>query len=120
MPGKEQERVAVGWGASLIVRFCIDSPASWHAPDSCNLHPQAMNQRATSKAGPRLSKMPQLHDFQFYNVPRLTELYDKEHAYEIHKHQVGPQPRALLLACSCASLPSAVLNCAVICRPRHR
>eukprot|EP00951_Prasinocladus_malaysianus_P026084 scaffold230446_cov41-Prasinocladus_malaysianus.AAC.1 len=38
--------------------------------------------------GPRLSKMPQLHDYQFYDVKRLTELYNKDHAYEIYKHQV--------------------------------
>lgn len=48
-----------------------------------------MNQGKTTKqTGPRLSKMPQLHDFQFYNTARLTELYEKDHAYEIYKHQV--------------------------------
>lgn len=31
--------------------------------------------------------MPQLHDFQFYNTVRLTQLYEKEAAYESHKHQ---------------------------------
>jgi hypothetical protein len=30
--------------------------------------------------------MPQLQDFQFFNIRRLTELFEKENAYEIHKH----------------------------------
>jgi hypothetical protein len=29
--------------------------------------------------------MPQLAEFQFFNTKRLTELYEKEHAYEQHK-----------------------------------
>ena len=49
---------------------------------------QAMNRGEGKKSGPRLSKMPQLHDFQFYNTVRLTELFEKEHAYELHKHAV--------------------------------
>jgi len=56
---------------------------------------QAMNQGKTTKqTGPRLSKMPQLHDFQFYNTARLTELYEKDHAYEIYKHQMSQKEAA--------------------------
>lgn len=35
--------------------------------------------------GQRVGKMPQLAEFQFFNTKRLTELYEKEHAYEQHK-----------------------------------
>lgn len=37
-------------------------------------------------SGPRLPKMPQLQDFQFFQVDRLNEIYEKEQAYELHKH----------------------------------
>ena len=30
--------------------------------------------------------MPQLQDFQFFQVDRLNEIYEKEQAYELHKH----------------------------------
>uniref|UniRef100_A0A061QM65 SWI/SNF-related matrix-associated actin-dependent regulator of chromatin subfamily A member 5 n=1 Tax=Tetraselmis sp. GSL018 TaxID=582737 RepID=A0A061QM65_9CHLO len=46
------------------------------------------------QGGPRLSKMPQLQDFQFYNISRLSEIYEKEHAYEIHKHQMAQKESA--------------------------
>ncbi|EFN58004.1 hypothetical protein CHLNCDRAFT_34395 [Chlorella variabilis] len=36
--------------------------------------------------GPKLPKMPALQDFQFFNVARLTELYEKDNTYEVHKH----------------------------------
>ncbi len=36
--------------------------------------------------GPRLPKMPALQDFQFFNTARLTELFEREQAHEIHKH----------------------------------
>jgi HAND len=36
--------------------------------------------------GPRLPKMPALQDFQFFNVQRLTELFEKEGAFESFKH----------------------------------
>lgn len=50
--------------------------------------------KATMKAskedkvkGPRLSKMPQLNDFQFFNTQRIEELYTIEHAHETWKFQ---------------------------------
>jgi hypothetical protein len=45
----------------------------------------------TSKAdrGTRVGKMPQLAEFQFFNTKRLTELYEREHAYEQHKAILG-------------------------------
>jgi len=38
--------------------------------------------------GPRLPKIPQMHDFQFFNTARLTNLFEKESVYEQHKHQI--------------------------------
>ena len=35
---------------------------------------------------PRVPRMPNLYDFQFFNIPRIQELYEKEHAAEQHKH----------------------------------
>jgi hypothetical protein len=37
--------------------------------------------------GPRLTKMPQLNDFQFFNTQRIEELYGIEHAHENWKFQ---------------------------------
>jgi SWI/SNF-related matrix-associated actin-dependent regulator of chromatin subfamily A member 5 len=37
---------------------------------------------STAPAAARLPKMPAFQDFQFYNIPRLTELYEKEHAHD--------------------------------------
>jgi HAND len=37
--------------------------------------------------GPRLTKMPQLNDFQFFNTKRIEELYAIEHAHETWKYQ---------------------------------
>lgn len=42
-------------------------------------------------AAPPLTPCPQ--DFQFFNIKRLTEIYEKDNAHEVHKHalaQVGP------------------------------
>lgn len=39
--------------------------------------------------GPRLPKMPPLQDFQFYNVKRVTELFEKENGYELFKHELN-------------------------------
>ncbi|CAN8269599.1 unnamed protein product [Cochlearia groenlandica] len=36
---------------------------------------------------PRIPRMPQLHDFQFFNIKRLTELYEKEVRYLVQKHK---------------------------------
>ncbi|KAL8158049.1 hypothetical protein AgCh_002674 [Apium graveolens] len=39
---------------------------------------------------PRIPRMPQLHDFQFFNMQRLSELYEKEVRYQMlaqHKNQ---------------------------------
>ncbi|GLI59043.1 hypothetical protein VaNZ11_000871 [Volvox africanus] len=45
--------------------------------------------------GPRLPKMPVLQDFQFYNVTRIQELYEKEHLYETHKHAMAAKEATL-------------------------
>ena len=37
-------------------------------------------------SGPRLPKMPQLQDFQFFDLRRLTQLFEKENAHEVFKY----------------------------------
>ena len=39
-------------------------------------------------SGPRVTKMPNLPDYQFYNTARLTEIYKKLEAYELHRHMI--------------------------------
>ena len=34
-----------------------------------------------------MPKMPQLQDFQFFNTTRITQLYEKQHAYEVFMHE---------------------------------
>ncbi len=33
----------------------------------------------------RAPKMPALADFQFFDIGRLTQLFEKEHAYDTHR-----------------------------------
>ena len=47
-----------------------------------------------ASAAPRLPKMPALQDFQFYDVKRITALYEKEAAYETHKHSLAEKERS--------------------------
>eukprot|EP01025_Chloroclados_australasicus_P061699 TRINITY_DN8110_c3_g1_i2.p1 TRINITY_DN8110_c3_g1~~TRINITY_DN8110_c3_g1_i2.p1 ORF type:complete len:1007 (+),score=121.42 TRINITY_DN8110_c3_g1_i2:328-3021(+) len=44
------------------------------------------SERGMGASGPKLPKMPQLQDFQFFNIPRIVELFEKEQAYELYKH----------------------------------
>ncbi|CBI26103.3 hypothetical protein VitviT2T_006364 [Vitis vinifera] len=49
---------------------------------------QTMRQGAPAKQRePRIPRMPQLHDFQFFNTQRLNELYEKEVRYLMQTHQ---------------------------------
>ncbi|KAM7279539.1 hypothetical protein ACFE04_006673 [Oxalis oulophora] len=49
---------------------------------------QTMRQGAPSKPKePRIPRMPALHDFQFFNNQRLTELYEKEVKFLMQAHQ---------------------------------
>ncbi|CAL9116371.1 unnamed protein product [Musa acuminata var. zebrina] len=49
---------------------------------------QALRQGGAAKSKePRIPRMPQLHDFQFFNTQRLSELYEKEVRYLMHTHQ---------------------------------
>lgn len=72
---------------------------------------QAMKVTGGARAGgPRLPKMPQLQDFQFFNVPRLMELYEKENAFEVFKHSQGQKEAALrsqVCFAALASLPQS-------------
>ena len=47
-----------------------------------------------ASAAPRLPKMPALQDFQFYDVKRITALYEKEAAYETHRHSLAEKERS--------------------------
>lgn len=47
------------------------------------------------QSGPRLPKMPQMQDFQFFDTSRLSEIYNKENAHEVHKHQLAQRETAL-------------------------
>ncbi len=49
-------------------------------------------------SGPKVTKMPHLPDYQFYNVKRLTELYAKIEAYELHLHSIQQKETALKAA----------------------
>ncbi|KAK9861243.1 hypothetical protein WJX84_005000 [Apatococcus fuscideae] len=48
-----------------------------------------MKPQGRAPGGPRLPKMPPLQDFQFFNLPRLTAIYDQEQAFELFKYQQG-------------------------------
>ncbi|THU68957.1 hypothetical protein C4D60_Mb08t09300 [Musa balbisiana] len=49
---------------------------------------QALRQGGPAKSKePRIPRMPQLHDFQFFNTQRLSELYEKEVRYLMQAHQ---------------------------------
>lgn len=57
---------------------------------------QAMRREKTDRTtGPRLPKMPVLQDFQFYDVKRLTTLFEKEHAFEVFKHSQADKEKQL-------------------------
>ena len=49
----------------------------------------AKREYAPRAGGPRGPRMPALQDFQFFDVARLTELYDKESAYEVRDRRGG-------------------------------
>ena len=95
--------------------------------------------KATMKAskedkpkGPRLTKMPQLNDFQFFNTKRIEELYAIEHAHETWKFQqnhrrlelekAGTTPEeieAQLNKCAVVQCLSAALICLQSCCMLH-
>lgn len=68
---------------------------------------QAMKVPGGRAGGPRLPKMPALQDFQFFNVQRLTELFEKEGAYESFKHAQA-QKEAAARAQACALLLKSI------------
>lgn len=47
----------------------------------------ALKTGAPRASGPRMPKMPPLQDFQFFNVPRITELYEKQCQWEAYLHE---------------------------------
>lgn len=50
--------------------------------------------KSERSSGPRLPKMPALLDFQFFNLRRLTELFEKENNYEMHRHALAQKEAA--------------------------
>lgn len=63
----------------------------------------AENQAAARKgeakpSGPRLTKMPNLPDYQFYNTARLTEIYKKQEAVELFAHEQSKKEAAMRAA----------------------
>ena len=43
---------------------------------------------------PKLSKMPNMSEYQFFNVARISDLYEKEHRHEQHKHMLAQKKAA--------------------------
>ena len=57
---------------------------------------QAASRKEGSKpSGPRLTKMPNLPDYQFFNTVRITELYKKQEALELHAHHMSQKEAAM-------------------------
>jgi len=57
---------------------------------------QAQARKEGSKpSGPRLTKMPNLPDYQFFNTERITELYKKQEAYDLHQHNLTQKEAAM-------------------------
>lgn len=48
---------------------------------------QAHSRKGDSKpSGPKITRMPNLPDYQFYDTAAITALYKKQEAYELHQH----------------------------------
>ena len=60
--------------------------------------------------------MPQLQDFQFFQVDRLNEIYEKEQAFELHKH-TNNQKEAAARAQVCLVFCVTTLTHALVCFP---
>lgn len=57
---------------------------------------QAASRKEGSKpSGPRLTKMPNLPDHQFYDMDRLVEIYKKQEMYELHLHNLQQKENTL-------------------------
>lgn len=52
-------------------------------------------QRQSKQQGPPKSKLPALQDFQFFNIPRIQELYEKEDARNYYEWQRKEQAKQL-------------------------
>ena len=61
----------------------------------CVLSLQALKTGKSDRSGTRVGKMPLLADFQFFNTRRLTELYEREHIAEQHKHLMAQKEAQL-------------------------
>lgn len=70
-----------------------------------------MKPQGRAPGGPRLPKMPPLQDFQFYDLPRLTALYDQEQAYELFKYQQGQKESNARQQVSLQALRRCIYSC---------
>lgn len=98
---KEEEEEEPGLDLKTIIGHnWVDPPkrerkrvANYNEAD---YYKNAMKQtKAERTGGPRLPKMPQLQDFQFYNTRRLTELFERDADYERHKHAMAAKEASL-------------------------
>jgi SWI/SNF-related matrix-associated actin-dependent regulator of chromatin subfamily A member 5 len=55
----------------------------------------ASRKEGSKPSGPRLTKMPNLPDHQFYDIDRITELYKKQENYERHLHSMQQRENTL-------------------------
>lgn len=46
----------------------------------------ALKTGAPRASGPRMPKMPNMLDFQFFESGRIQQLFEKQHAYELFNH----------------------------------
>ncbi|MEW5311445.1 MAG: hypothetical protein WDW38_003160 [Sanguina aurantia] len=85
---------------ALIGNNWVDPPKRERKRNALNYNEseyfkQALKSGKGDRSGPRLPKMPQLQEFQFYDVKRLTELFEKEQNFELFKHSQTQREAAL-------------------------
>lgn len=73
---------------SLLSRMTSTSPSA----SRCVVAPPCLPHHACSRLATPPCLPPQ--DFQFFNIKRLTEIYEKDNAYEVHKHALAQREQA--------------------------
>ncbi|KAG2445911.1 hypothetical protein HXX76_000514 [Chlamydomonas incerta] len=96
----DDERADIGDLKAIMGSNWIDPPKRERKRHQLNYndadyYKNALKTGAKDPRALRLPKMPQLQDFQFFNVPRIQELYEKEHVHEQHKHALTSREQAL-------------------------
>ncbi|KAG2500855.1 hypothetical protein HYH03_001616 [Edaphochlamys debaryana] len=85
---EDDERADLGDLKAIMGSNWIDPPKRERKRHMLNYndadyYKNALKTGQTKDAKTRVPKMPVLQDFQFFNVPRIQELYEKEHAHEL-------------------------------------